>query len=90
MAYAAFVQVEVDPAADLEHRHAVLNEFVLPEVKSLPGFKAAMWLNDGQGIGTCIAQFETNEQARQSLDVLLPSNGPRVIQSGTCAVELEV
>lgn len=90
MAFAAFIQVEVDPSSDIEHRRSILNQFILPELKMLPGFTGAIWLNDQQGVGTCIAQFETNEQAMQSLDVLSPSNGPRVLHSGTCAVELEV
>ena len=90
MTHAAFVQVEIDPASDIEHRHSILNEFILPELRKLPGFKTALWLNDGHGVGTCIAQFDTNEQATRSLDVLSPSNGPRVVHSGICAVELDV
>lgn len=89
MAYAAFVQVEVDPSSDLEHRQAILNQFVVPELKKMPGFKTAMWLNDGRGVGTCVALFATNDQAMRSLDVLSPSNGPRVILAETCAVEVE-
>lgn len=90
MDYAAVVQVEVHPTSDIEHRHSVINEYILPAVKKLVGFKSAMWLNDGQGVGTCIAQFETEEQAGRSLEVLAPSNGPRVIHAQTCAVELVV
>jgi hypothetical protein len=90
MAYAAFVQVAVDPTSSIEHRHSVLNEFILPAMKKLDGFKSAIWLNDGQGVGTCIAQFDTREQAKRSLDVVAPGNGPRVIHAGTCEVELQV
>jgi hypothetical protein len=89
MTYAAFVQVDVDPDPDSGHRHAVLNEFVIPEVKKLPGFRSAVWLNDGKGVGTCVARFDTEEQAARVLGVLAPANGPRVVQAGTCAVELE-
>jgi hypothetical protein len=35
MVYAAVVQVKVEPDSDIEHRHAVLNEFVVRETKSL-------------------------------------------------------
>jgi len=90
MSYAAFVQVEVDPGSSVEHRHSVLNEFILPSIKELDGFKSAVWLNDGQGIGTCIAEFDTEEQAKRSLEVVAPSNGPRVIHAGTCEIELRV
>lgn len=89
MPHAAFVQVEVDPASSVQHRHSVLNEFILPAIKELAGFKSAMWLNDGQGIGTCVAEFDTDEQARRSLDVIAPGNGPRVIHAGICEVELQ-
>jgi hypothetical protein len=89
MDHAAFVQVEVDPASDSRHRHSVLHQSILPELRELPGFKAAMWLNNRQGVGTCIAQFATEEQAVASLQILSPSNGPRVLHSGTCVVELE-
>ena len=89
MDYAAFVQIEVDPASDSRHRHSVLHKSILPEVKQLPGFKGAIWLNDRQGVGTCIAQFATEEQAVESLQFLSPANGPRVLHSGTCVVELE-
>ncbi len=33
MTYAAFVQVDVDPDSESGHRHAVLNEFVIPEMR---------------------------------------------------------
>jgi hypothetical protein len=89
LAYAAFVQVDVDPESGIEHRHAVLNQFVIPQVKKLPGFRSALWLNDGNGVGTCVAQFDTEEQAADALGVLAPSRGPRVLHAGTCAVELE-
>ncbi|HEY6426388.1 MAG TPA: hypothetical protein VIX84_04070 [Acidimicrobiales bacterium] len=89
MAHAAFVQVEIDPGSTAEHRHGVLNQFVIPELKELHGFRSAMWLNDGEGVGTCIARFDTEEQAARALAVLAPANGPRVMHAGTCEVELE-
>jgi len=89
MGYAALVQVEVDPRSDLTHRHSILSEFIIPQLKELPGFKGALWMNDGQGVGTCIVQFDTREQAEQSFEILTPSNGPRVLHSGTCEIELE-
>jgi hypothetical protein len=90
MGYAALVQVAVDPESDVTHRRSVLSEFIVPQLKAMPGFKRALWMNDGKGIGTCVVQFETKEQAEQSLDVLTPNNGPRVLHSRICEIEIEV
>jgi len=38
VAYAVVIQVKLDPNSDLEHRHAILNDYVIPEAKALPGF----------------------------------------------------
>jgi hypothetical protein len=89
MAYAALVQVEVDPGSDVVHRHSILNEFIVPQLRDLPGFASAQWLNDGKGVGTCVVQFDSREQAERSLEVITPSNGPRVLKAAICEVELE-
>ena len=47
MAHAVVIQVEIDPNSDIEHRHAILNDFVIPEAKALPGFQKGTWMNDG-------------------------------------------
>jgi hypothetical protein len=89
MAYAALVQVEVDPGSDVAHRHSILSEFIVPQLRELPGFASARWLNDGNGVGTCVVQFESREQAERSLEVITPRNGPRVLKAAICEVELE-
>jgi hypothetical protein len=38
MAHAVVVQVRIEPGSDIGHRHAVLNDFVIPQVKALAGF----------------------------------------------------
>jgi hypothetical protein len=68
---------------------SILKEFVIPEAKRLPGFQKGMWLNDGAGIGICVVQFDTKEYAVAALDVLAPANGPEIIGSATCEVEIE-
>jgi hypothetical protein len=30
--------VKLDPSSDIEHRHSILNDYVIPEAKALPGF----------------------------------------------------
>jgi hypothetical protein len=47
MAYTAMIQVRINPESDREHRHSILNEFVVPEIRGLPGFQTGMWMNDG-------------------------------------------
>ena len=89
MAYAAVVQVTIEPHSDIEHRHAVLNDFVVPETKSLRGFQRAMWMNDGTGTGTCIAIFDTADQAQSAIATLTRDGGPPVISSSVHEVELE-
>ncbi len=89
MAHAVLVEVKIDPASDIEHRHSILKEFVIPEAKRLPGLQKGMWLNDGAGVGTCVVQFDTKEHAVAALDVLAPANGPEIIGSATCEVEIE-
>jgi hypothetical protein len=89
MVYAAVVQVKVEPDSDIEHRHAVLSDFVVPETKSLGGFQRAMWLNDGAGMGTCIVVFDTKDNAKAAIAVLTRPGGPPVLTSGVHEVEME-
>jgi hypothetical protein len=90
MPHAVVVQVRIEPGSDIEHRHAVLNDFVIPQVKALPGFQKGTWLNDGSGTGTCVVVFDTEDNARSAVEPLAPANGPAVISAGVYAVEIEV
>jgi hypothetical protein len=38
VAHAVVIQVKLDPNSDLEHRHAILDDYFIPEAKALPGF----------------------------------------------------
>ena len=90
MPYAVVVQVRIEPGSDIGHRHAVLNDFVIPQVKELPGFQKGTWLNDGSGTGTCVVMFDTEGNARAAVEPLTPANGPAVVSAGVYAVEIEV
>jgi hypothetical protein len=90
MAHAVVLQVRIEPDSDIEHRHAVLHEFVTPQVKALPGFRKATWLNDGAGVGTCIVTFDSEQHARAAIAPLTPANGPAVISAGVHAIEVDV
>jgi len=39
VAHAVVIQVKIDPDSDREHRHSILNEFILPEARKLSGFE---------------------------------------------------
>jgi len=88
-AYAAVVEIVIEPGSDPVHRHGVLNEFVLPELRALPGYVKSLWLDDGGGAATCIVVFEEAAQARAGLDVLTRDGGPRAVRAGIHEVELE-
>ena len=36
MAHAVVIQVKIDPNSNIEHRHSILSDFVIPEAKALP------------------------------------------------------
>ena len=89
MAHAAVVEVSIDPASDVAHRHGILEELVVPELRAMPGFRRGLWMNDGAGTGTCVVVCSTDEAARAVLEVLTREGGPPVIRSGVHEVEIE-
>jgi hypothetical protein len=89
VAYAVLIHVAIDRDADRAHRHAVLNEFVLPQTTALPGFVKGTWLHDGEGTGTCLVVFDSESHARDALDSLTPSGGPPLLACSVHEVELE-
>ena len=89
MTHAVAVTVKIETDSDLTHRRSVLNDSIIPEVKELPGFQKATWMNDGAGTGLCIVVFDTEEHAEAAVTPLTPANGPTVITSGIYEVEVE-
>jgi hypothetical protein len=90
MAYATVIQVKIEPDSDREHRHSILNDFVIPEARALPGFETGMWMNDGGGTGTCVVVFDTEDHAKAAMVPLTPVGGPQVIASDVHEVEVQV
>jgi hypothetical protein len=90
MAHAVVIQVKIDRDSEREHRHAILDEFVLPQTRELPGFERGIWLNDGAGTGTCVVIFDTELHAQHAIDALTPAGGPPVLASGVHEVEVEI
>ena len=89
MTHAVVMQVKLDPDSDIEHRHSILNDFVVPAAKALPGFQKGIWMNDGAGIGTCVVVFETEDHAKSAVVPLTPVGGPQVVSNGVHEVEIE-
>ena len=89
MTHAVVVQVRIEPGSDIEHRHAVLKDFVIPEVRALPGFRKGSWLNDSAGTGTCIVIFDSEDNAKAAVASLTPASGPAVLSVAVSAVEIE-
>jgi hypothetical protein len=89
MTHAVAVTVKIEAGSDLAHRAKILDDYVIPEVKELPGFQKATWMNDGVGTGLCIVVFDTEEHAQAAVTPLTPPGGPAVITSGIYQVEVE-
>jgi hypothetical protein len=89
VAHAVVVQVAIETGSDPGHRRGVLDDFVIPEVKSSPGFVRGLWLHDGKGTGTCVVVYETEEEARAGLALLTRPGGPPVTGTGLHEVEAE-
>ncbi len=89
MSHAVVIRVKINPDSDREHRHSILDDFILPEARALPGFEKGIWMNDGAGIGTCVVVFDTELHAKNAIHPLAPAGGPPIITSGVHEVEAE-
>ena len=89
MTHAVLIQVKLDPNSEIGHRHTILNDLVIPEVKALSGFQKGMWMNDDGGTGTCVVMFDSEDNARTAVGALTPVDGPPVLSSSVCRVEIE-
>ncbi|MGO8825312.1 MAG: hypothetical protein ACLQU9_08730 [Acidimicrobiales bacterium] len=90
MAHAVVIQVKIDPDSDREHRHSILNDFVVPEAKALPGFEQGIAMNDSAGTGTCVVVFDSEDQATAAIVSFTRPGGPPIISSGVHEVEIGV
>jgi hypothetical protein len=90
MAHAVVIQVKVEPNSDIEHRHSILNEFVIPAAKALPGFRKGTWMNNGAGTGSCVLVFDSEENARSAIAPMTREGGPQVLDVEVYEIEIEV
>jgi hypothetical protein len=90
MTHAVAITVKIEADSDIAHRRRILDNSVIPEVRELPGFQKATWMNDGVGTGLCIVVFDNEEHAKAAVAPLTPPSGPAVIISGIYEVEVEI
>ena len=90
MTHAVVIQVKIDPNSDIKTWGLILNDFVIPEAKALPGFRKGTWLNSGTGTGTCVLIFDSEDNAKSAVTPMTPAGGPPVIDVGVYEVEIEV
>jgi len=89
MAHAAVIRVKLEADSDIDHRHSILMDYVIPEAKALPGFQKGMWMNDGAGTGTCILVFDSESNAKSAIASMTREGGPPVVDVGVHVVEIE-
>jgi hypothetical protein len=90
LSHACVIQVKVDPNSHIEHRHSILNEFVIPEAKVLPGFQKGTWMNNGSGTGICVLVFDSEVNARSAIAPMTRDGGPQVLDVEVYEIEIEM
>ena len=83
------MKVRLDMDTSREHRQSVIEEYIVPEYRELPGFLLASWMNDGEGTGLCLVEFDSENHALAAVPALTGHGGPEVTEWGVCAVEVE-
>jgi hypothetical protein len=82
MAAAIVMRVKLPEGASHEDDQKMLNEFVIPMVKSQVGFKNGTWVHDGNRNGLGVIVFDTEEHATGAQDALKPpAGGPELLSS---------
>lgn len=61
---------------DVEQGRTFLKEQAIPSLKQAPGFVGAQWVKLGDGTGTSMLTFETEEGARAAADQLRTNPPP--------------
>ena len=61
----------------------------MPEYRELPGFRMASRMNDGEGTGLCVIEFDSEVHARKAVPAVTPHGGPDFVEWGVYSVEFE-
>ena len=89
MAYAVVLQVKLPEEGRSEEGRRLLEEVVVPNAKSQPGFQRGAWMNNGaDGMGVVV--FDTEGNANAALEQLKPPpEGPTLVSSHVYEVNVE-
>jgi len=86
MAHALVMQVKLMDGGASEEGRRMLEEVVVPNDKSQPGFQSGTWMND-EGNGMGVAIFDSAEHAAAAQEAPGPSpRGPELISTGIYVV----
>lgn len=89
MAHAVVIHVKLPEGGRSEEGRRMLDEIVVPNAKSQPGFKSGIWMNNGED-GRAVVVFDSEDQARSALSVLQPPpGGPTLVSSEVYEVAVE-
>ncbi len=88
MAYAVVLRVNL--VGDRDEGMKMLDDAVIPHVKSLPGFQRGTWMNNATAVGTAVVVFDTEDNANRAVEhIQPPPGGPTVIDCGVFEVARE-
>ena len=75
------VVLRVNLVGDRTEGMKMLDEMVIPHVKSIPGFQRGMWLHTSDTkLGTAVITFDTEANATAAVEAVKPPpGGPTVI-----------
>lgn len=89
MAHAVVIEVKLPEGGRSEEGRQMLDEVVVPNAKSQPGFKSGIWMNNGEA-GRAVVVFDSEDHARSALDVLKPPpGGPTLVSSEVFEVAVQ-
>jgi len=89
MAHAVVMQVKLPEGAGPDQAQQMLDDIVVPQAKSQPGFAHGMWMHDGPNAMGIIV-FESAENAEAAKDALKPPpGGPQLVSISVYEVRAE-
>jgi hypothetical protein len=89
MAHAVVLQVQLPDGGRTEEGMRMLNDVVVPQVKSHVGFQRGMWMHNG-GDGMAVIVFDTGEHAGAAQDSLKPPpGGPALVSSVVFEIDVD-
>lgn len=83
--YAVVVRERGD-AARIDASAAIVESRVAPEVRQAPGFRAALWMSDGEGGTLNVITFASEAEARAALEAARDAPRPPFMHVETVGI----